>query len=162
MIHQYKETNHSILSKEIFKKIFPQRDYIIISKTVFVQDNNNIIVPLLGTHKYFSPLKIRLTELFYSQSFCHFSFLKLFLNFMGITILQYNFQSLKLQLTMLLKKDHRLQNSLHLHNSRVSNSHLVGSEVGRKPLTIEDEQPLQSVPRYLRLMRMPFKIPVEP
>lgn len=39
------------LSKEIFLKIFPQRDYIIISKTVFVQDNNNIIVPLLGTHK---------------------------------------------------------------------------------------------------------------
>lgn len=54
------------LSKEIFLKIFPQRDYIIISKTVFVQDNNNIIVPLLGTHKYFFPHKIRLTELFYS------------------------------------------------------------------------------------------------
>lgn len=57
MIHKYKETNHSILSKEFFLKIFPQRDYIIISRTVFVQDNNNIIVPLLGTHKYFFPTK---------------------------------------------------------------------------------------------------------
>lgn len=43
--------------KTFFKKIFPQRDYIIISKTVLEQDNNNIIVPLLGTHKYFFPTK---------------------------------------------------------------------------------------------------------